>query len=450
MLHGPLLGKLILFALPLIATSILQQLFNSADTAVVGRFVSNEAQAAVGANSSVINLLVNTFVGISVGSNVIIAGFAAQQKSGRIHKAVHTTIAFALILSAFIMLIGELVAEPLLRIMATPDNVMPLAVRYLRIYLVGVPFEMVYNFGSAILRSRGDSKRPLYSLLLSGIVNVFLNLFFVLVCGMNVEGVAIATVISNAGASWLVLGFLMKEDGAFRFRFRDLCIDRDILHKMVLIGAPAGLQGAVFSISNICVQSAINTFGSEAVAGASIGLYFDMFTYYFSYGFSQACLTFASQNHAVREEARCRRIFILSMAAGLAFTFAVGLVFNLGKGFFLGFYSTDAIVLGYASVKMLHTCLTQFLEVPFDVSGSMLRAYDHPLAPAIITIIGTCIFRLGWVFLVFPHHHDFTGLMNVYPVSWILTDILMLATWFIVQKRRKGPAARTTTVGTDA
>lgn len=432
MLHGPILGKLVLFALPLIATSILQQLFNSADTAVVGRFASNEAQAAVGANSSVINLLVNTFVGVSVGSNVVIAGLAAQKRDDRIHLAVHTTIAFSLILSGFIMIIGELVARPLLQLMSTPEDVLDLAVRYLRIYLVGVPFEMVYNFGSAILRSRGDSRRPLYSLLLSGILNVFLNLFFVIVCGMSVEGVAIATVISNGFASGLVLHFLMTEQGAFRFSFRNLCLDRGLLHKMVLIGAPAGLQGAVFSISNVCVQSAINSFGSEAVAGASIALYFDMFTYYFSYGFSQACLTFASQNHAVRDEERCRRIYNISMFAGLAITFGVGLSFNLGKNFFLGIYSTDAVVLTYASVKMLHSCLFQFLEVPFDVSGSMLRAYDHPLAPAIITIIGTCVFRLGWVFLIFPYDRDFASLMNIYPISWILTDILMVAVFLHV------------------
>lgn len=437
MLHGPLLGRLILFALPLTATSILQQLFNSADTAVVGRFVSNEAQAAVGANSSVINLLVNTFVGVSVGANVVIAGLAAQRNAERIHKAVHTTISFALLLSVFIFAVGELIAEPLLRIMSTPDDVMELAVRYLRIYLCGVPLEMTYNFGSAILRSRGDSKRPLYSLFLSGIINVFLNLFFVLVCHMNVEGVAYATVISNGIAAGLVLHYLMTEDGAFRFRFRDLCVDRDLLHKIVIIGAPAGLQGAVFSISNVCVQSAINSFGSEAVAGASIALYFDMFTYYFSYGFSQACLTFASQNHAVGQEERCRRIFRLSVIFGALFTFSVGLIFNLGKRFFLGLYTTDAVVLSFAAVKMLHSCLFQFLEAPFDMAGSMLRSYDHPLAPAMITIVGTCVFRLAWVFWIFPLHRNFGTLMNCYPISWILTDILMLADYWYVMHRRK-------------
>lgn len=437
MLHGPIFGKLVRFALPLTATSILQQLFNSADTAVVGRFVSNQAQAAVGANSSVINLLVNTFVGMSVGANVVIAGLAAQKRSERIHRAVHTTIAFTLLLSVFIFIVGELVAVPLLQLMSTPDDVMDLAVLYLRIYLCGVPLEMVYNFGSAILRSRGDSKRPLYSLLLSGIINVFLNLFFVVVLHRSVDGVAYATVISNGIAAGIILRDLMKEKGAFHFSFRDLCLDRNLLHKIVMIGAPAGLQGAVFSISNVCVQSAINSFGSEAVAGASVALYFDMFTYYFSYGFAQACLTFASQNHAVGQEERCGRIFRLSVAGGMAFAFVVGLIFNLGQNFFLRLYTTDAVVLSYAGIKILHSCQFQFLEAPFDMAGSMLRSYDHPLAPAIITILGTCVFRLGWVFLAFPTHRDFASLMNVYPISWILTDLLMLSFYYYISVRRK-------------
>lgn len=260
MLHGPLLQKLVMFALPLTLTSILQQLFNSADTAVVGHFVSSAAQAAVGANSSVINLLVNTFVGMSVGANVVVAALIARDQKKAISDAVHTIIAFSLAVSFLIIVIGELFAAPILRLMATPEDVIGLATLYLRIYFVGVPFEMVYNFASAILRARGDSQRPLYSLMLSGVINVILNLFFVIVLGMSVDGVAYATVISNAIAAGMVLYFLMTEEAPFTFSFQKLHIDRAYLHRVIVIGAPAGFQGALFSISNVVVQSAINTF----------------------------------------------------------------------------------------------------------------------------------------------------------------------------------------------
>ena len=434
MLNGPIWTRLLLFALPLTMTSILQQLFNSADTAVVGHFVSSEAQAAVGANSAVINLLVNTFVGISVGANVVIAALAARREEKAIHRAVHTVSAFSLLASVAIIAVGELLAGWILTLMATPADVMDLAQLYLRLYLVGVPFEMVYNFGSAVLRSKGDSRRPLLALFLSGVLNVFMNLFFVLVLHRSVDGVAIATVLSNAVAAGLVIHFLATEEGAFKFRWRDLCLDRGILRKVIQIGLPAGLQGAVFSVSNMCIQSAINSFGSDAVAGASIATYFDMFTYYFSGGMAQACLTFASQNHAVGKEERCTAVFRDSIVLGLLLTFSVGMVFYFGRSFFLGFYTTDAAVLAFAATKMGHSMVTQFLEVPFDMPGSMLRAYDHPLATAVITVLGTCVFRLGWVFLVFPHDRDFARLMNVYPISWILTDILMLAAWALVRR----------------
>ena len=441
MIHGGLAGKIMLFALPIAAASILQQLFNSADTAVVGHFVSSEAQAAVGANSAVINLLVNTFVGISVGANVVIAALAARKEEERIHRAVHTVIAFSLLVSAGIFLVGELLAAPILRLMATPEDVMDLAAWYLRLYLLGVPFEMVYNFGSAVLRSKGDSKRPLLALFFSGVLNVAMNLFFVVALHRSVDGVAVATVLSNAVAAGLVLHFLAKEEDAFRFRWKDLCLDRDLLSRVVQIGFPAGLQGAVFSVSNMCIQSAINSFGSRAVAGASIATYFDLFTYYFSGGMAQACLTFASQNHAVGREKRCTAVFRDSILLGLLLTFSAGMVFYFGRTMFLGFYTKDAVVLAFAVSKMRHSMVTQFLEVPFDMPGSMLRSYDHPLAPAVITVIGTCVFRLGWVFLVFPHDRDYARLMNVYPISWILTDILMLVTWAIVRRNwnRKHP-----------
>jgi putative MATE family efflux protein len=435
MLHGPLLQKLVMFALPLTLTSILQQLFNSADTAVVGHFVSSAAQAAVGANSSVINLLVNTFVGMSVGANVVVAALIARDQKKAISDAVHTIIAFSLAVSFLIIVIGELFAAPILRLMATPEDVIGLATLYLRIYFVGVPFEMVYNFASAILRARGDSQRPLYSLMLSGVINVILNLFFVIVLGMSVDGVAYATVISNAIAAGMVLYFLMTEEAPFTFSFQKLHIDRAYLHRVIVIGAPAGFQGALFSISNVVVQSAINTFGSAAVAGGSIALYFDLFAYFFCNGFSQACVTFVSQNAAAGKEDRCRKVFSLCLSCALLFTFIVGAIFVFFQDFFLGLYTADAAVLSFASIKMLHSCFFEFLEAPFDVTGSAIRGHGNSMLPTIITIIGTCLSRLGYVFFLFPYQHGRAALMNVYPISWILTSIIMLFAYYRMEKK---------------
>ncbi len=442
MLSGSLWQKLIFFAIPLTLTSILQQLFNSADTAVVGRFVSSEAQAAVGANSSVINLIVTSFVGMSVGANVVIAGLIAQKREQEISEAVHTVIAFSLLASLGILVLGELLAVPILRLMSTPEDVIDLAVRYLRIYFLGVPFEMLYNFGAAILRSRGDSKRPLYSLLFSGLINVVLNLFFVVLLHRSVDGVAVATVVSNIIASLCVVRFLCTSEAPYTLDFRKLRIHRKHLRRIILIGAPAGMQSAVFSISNVTVQSAINAFGSAAVAGASIALYFDMFSFYFCDGFSQACVTFTSQNAAAGREDRCRRIFCLCTVFGVLFSLAVSLSFYGGQSFLLGLYSSDAMVLHFASVKLGITCITQFLETFFVVPGSALRGHGHSMVPMVLTVLGTCVYRLGWVFLFFPQMHDFSALMTVYPVSWFLTSVMMLLAYFKMEQQLKKRASR--------
>lgn len=442
MLNGSLWQKLIFFAIPLTLTSILQQLFNSADTAVVGRFVSSQAQAAVGANSSVINLIVTSFVGMSVGANVVIAGLIAQKRERDIAEAVHTVIAFALAASLCIMLLGELLAVPILRLMATPEDVIDLAVLYLRIYFLGVPFEMVYNFGAAILRSRGDSKRPLYSLLFSGLINVVLNLLFVVLLHRSVDGVAIATVVSNVIASLCVLRFLCTAEAPYTLDLRKLRIHKKHLRRIILIGAPAGLQSAVFSISNVTVQSAINSFGSAAVAGASIALYFDMFSFFFCDGFSQACVTFTSQNAAAGREDRCRRIFWLCMAFGVLSALMASTSFYVGRSFLLGLYTSDHMVLHFAAVKLGITCITQFLETFFVVPGSSLRGHGHSMLPMVFTILGTCVYRLGWVFLFFPHMHDFGALMTVYPISWVLTSVMMLIAYFRMERQLKTRGVR--------
>ena len=327
LLNGSIWDKILMFALPLAASSILQQLFNSADVAVVGQFAGSRALAAVGSNGAVINLLVNIFVGLSVGANVVIARCLGEGNKQRIRDAVHTSVLVALVSGFFVMIVGITVTRPILTLMSTPDDIIDLAVVYLRIYFLGMPFIMLYNFGAAILRSKGDTKRPFLCLLASGIVNVLLNLFFVIVCGLSVAGVGMATVISNAISSGMILYFLTHEKSEIRLSLRNLKIDKRILKEITRIGLPAGLQGMVFSFSNICVQSALNSLGSDAVAGSAAALNFEYFVYFLLNSFTQACVTFTSQNYGANKYDRCKKIALISFGMGLAFSTVLSIIF---------------------------------------------------------------------------------------------------------------------------
>ena len=307
MLNGSLADKIILFALPLAASSILQQLFNSADLAVVGRFASSEAMAAVGSNAPVINLIVSLFTGLSVGANVLIATLIGKNQKEKINEAVHTIFSVSVLSGIVLIFLGIIGSREILKLMDAPDSVMNAAILYLRIYFTGMPFVMIYNFGSAILRARGDSARPLLCLVVSGIVNVILNLFFVIVCHMSVDGVAYATVISNLIGACFIIRFLMSEEETFRLSFRKLHIHKEFLIEIVKIGLPAGIQGMVFSLSNVVIQSAINSFGADAIAGASAGQNFEFMAYFIVNAFAQAAVTFTSQNFGAVKFDRCKK-----------------------------------------------------------------------------------------------------------------------------------------------
>ena len=384
MLNGPLTGKIVLFALPLAASSILQQLFNAADVAVVGRFAGNQALAAVGGNSSVINLLVNLFVGFSVGANVVIARYIGEGKTDKIHNTVHTVISMALICGAILAVLGNVVAEPLLKLMNTPTEVLPLAAVYLKIYFGGMPFFMVYNFGSAVLRSVGDTKKPLYCLILSGVINVGLNLLLVVVFQLSVVGVAVATVTANGVSAALILLFLRKSKESIRLDLRQLMLDREEMVKIIKIGAPAGLQGMVFSFSNVCIQSAINGFGTNAIAGSAAALNYEFFTFFVTSAFTQAAVTFTSQNYGARQYERCKRVWRISALLGVCGTGLLSIVFVSGRELFLSIFAADAAAVSYGAVRMLHiqvfSFLPRFLAVPGGVRGGM--AYPSPPAPA--------------------------------------------------------------------
>lgn len=437
MLHGSLLDKILLFALPLAASSILQMLFNSADVAVVGLYAGSDAQAAVGSNSSLINLFINLFTGLSIGANAVIANYIGQGAKDKIKKAVHTAIALALVSGIFLMVFGNLLARQALVIMNTPDNVLGQAVLYLRIYFLGIPFVMIYNFGSAVLRSKGDSRRPLYSLIAAGIINVLLNLLLVIVFKLGVAGVAIATVTSNAISSGLVLFFLLTEEELFRLDIKSIRIAKEPLVKMIQIGLPAGVQGMVFSLSNVCIQSAINGFGSVAMAGSTDAWYFECFAYFVVNAFAQTTVTFTSQNYGAGDRERCRKIFRLCMTASILFTGILSTCFVLGRHIFIRVYTTDAQAIAFAMNRMMHVVLFEWMTSTYEVSGSALRGMGHSALPAGITILGTCAFRFLWVYTVFARYPDFGVLMSVYPVSWLLTGTIMLTAYGRVRIKMK-------------
>lgn len=435
MTQGPLWNKILIFALPLAASSILQQLFNSVDTAVVGRFASSQALAAVGSNSSFISLLINLFIGISLGSNVVIAHYIGQKAEQNIQAAIHTAIVVALLSGFFVMVFGQFIARPVLLLMGTPEDVIDLAVLYLRIYLIGMPFMMLYDFGSSILRSTGDSRRPLYSLIVAGVVNTVLNLILVIVFHLGVSGVAIATVISNIVSSGIILYVLLHEQEPIRLEWKKLAINVKEFKKILTIGIPAGLQGMMFSIANVCIQSAINSFGSDAVAGSAAALNYEFFSYFMVNAFAQATVTFTSQNYGAGEQDRCKKIFRISMLFAMVSCGFLSSIFVLNRGFFLRLYSTDSGVLVYANQRLLIATTLELLTAVYEVSAGAMRGLGHSLLPAIITFLGSCVLRLIWIANMCHRVHEFWVLMIIYPISWVITGIAMMIAYTITRKK---------------
>lgn len=426
MLNGGLSGKLILFALPLACSSILQQLFNSADVAVVGRFAGDDSLSAVGACVALVGIFVNLIVGLSVGPNAVLATLIGQGKREEINSVLHTILTFAGILGVSLLVIGWLVARPILVLSGTPESVLDQSLLYIRIYFLSLPFALIYNFGSAVLRSYGDSRRPLYYLLASGIVNVILNLFLVIVCQLDVAGVAIATVISNVLSAACVLIYLYRREDEFAFRFHRMHIKKEELGRILRIGIPSGIQGAIFSVSNVFIQSGINSFGENAIAGSSVALNFEYFTYDIAAAFAQAAVTFTSQNFGARQLDRCRKIFRLCLLYGFSFTEILAIVFLARADFFVSIYTTSAGVAAFAVSRMIHVCSLQGITAGYETAAAGLRGMGHSTEPAIITVLGTVVYRLIWLATVFRALPTYEWLMNVYVTSWIFTTVLMM------------------------
>lgn len=436
MLQGPIAGNLIKIALPLAAISILQQFFNAADVAVVGKFASADAIAAVGANTPIINMFLTFFTGLTTGGNVAIASLIGRGEKERVSDAVHTVFTLSLISALIVIVVGQIIARPILILISTPDNILDSAVLYLRIYLFAMMFAVIYNFASAILRSKGDTKRPLYCLITSGVLNVILNLVFVIGFKLDVAGVAIATLISNILCAGITVVILLKEQDSFRLDLRKLRLSKDPLLFTLKIGVPAGIQGMLFSVSNIIIQSAINSFGSDCIAGNTAAMNFEFISYFVVNAFGQAATTYSSQNFSAGKYRRCDQVLGLSMLLGSGLSLLTSCIFYFGHSFWLGLFSSDPEVLDYAMVRMLYVVLLEFITAFNEMASSGLRAMEVSLPPAIVSICGSCILRIIWVNTIFRSSHTIQTLMLVYPVSWVFLALAMCTLFFFVRRKK--------------
>ena len=446
--QGSLMKNILLFTLPIIATSMLQLLFNTADLAVVGMFKGEEAVAAVGSTSSMIHLIVNLLVGLSVGASVIVAQAWGAKDPEAIEKSVHTAITLSFLGGIVFGVIGFFLARPILEWMDTDPTVIDAATLYVKIYFVGVPTSMLYNFGASVLRAVGNTKTPLLYLTISGVANVILNLIFVAGFGMSVEGVALATAISQVLAALLVLRYLAQSHESYRLSFKKLGIDRTAFSRMLRIGVPAGLQGSLFSISNVIIQSSVNSFASvEIIAGNTAAMTLEGYVYTMMNSFSSAAMTFVGQTVGARRYDRISKVawrcLLLVTAAGLL----GGIFCYLFKTPLLGIFLSEgegnaSQSLAYGSLRLLYICLPYFLCGLMDVLTGLLRGMGASTLPMIITVGGVCGLRLFWIFTVFAAHHTLEVLYLSYPISWIVTGICQLTLLLILLHKRFGKSSQ--------
>lgn len=437
MVNGSLGDKIIKYAIPLAITGILQQLFNAADLAVVGHFSGKEAMAAVGSNAPVIGLLVNLFVGISLGSNVIIAKSIGQRDNENISKAVHTSVVVALLGGVFLAVLGEFLAPEIVKMLDVPKEVYPLAVKYLRIYLAGMPVILLYNFEAAIFRSCGNTQTPLAALVISGILNVALNLFFVVGLGMDVDGVATATVLSNLISSIILFAALMKTELAIRISLRKLRIHGEVLVQILKIGIPAGIQGMIFSFANLIIQSAVNSLGTTIMAASSAAFNLEVFSYYIMNSFSQACTTFVGQNYGAGKGDRCRKVLKLCLLQSFVSTAVSSILILLFSTPLLAIFNTDPDVIAAGRIRLGYIFFAYIFSFAQESLSGYLRGFGVSFIPAACAVIGICGVRLTWIFTVFRQLPSFTTVMQVYPLSLGITAAVVLVVTLMVKPSKK-------------
>ena len=435
MCSGPLFSKILIFALPIMAMNVLQLLFNAADMIVVGRFSGDKALAAVGATSSLINLIVNLFMGLSVGTSVIVARDYGAGQPAAVSRSVHTSIAISIIGGLIVMVAGLVLCEPLLDIMGTPKDIIDLSVLYMKIYFIGLPASMVYNFGAAILRAIGDSRRPMYYLIIAGIVNVIFNLFFVIVLHMSVEGVAWATVISQYLSMLLIMICLYRSDGAIRFMPRQMHIDGHKLKEIVKIGLPAGLQGLLFSISNVLIQSAVNSFGSTMVAASSAAGNVEGFVGTTMNAYYNAAITFTGQNMGAKKYDRIDTIAKVCTVLIFATWILLGGATLLFGRPLLGIYTSDPEVIELGMLRMNVMMVAYFTCGMMNVYPGLTRGMGYSILPMLCTLVGACLMRIVWLATFFTWYPTVIMLFVCYPVTWALAGLGQVGSFFYARRQ---------------
>ena len=442
MCSGPLLGKILIFYIPLMLSGVLQLLFNAADIAVVGRFAGNESLAAVGSTGSLTNLIVNLFMGLSVGANVLVARYYGAGQLKELKEMVQTAVATAVVSGILLIFVGFIVARPALTLMATPEDVIDHSVLYMRIYFIGMPFMMAYNFGSAVLRAVGDTRRPLYYLMIAGVVNVVLNLIFVIAFSMGVAGVALATAASQAISAVLVIRCLIRTDGVYKLVLQGIRIRPDKLLRMIQIGVPAGLQSSLFSISNVLIQSSVNSFGSIAMAGNTAGSNVEGFVYTSMNAFHQAAVSFAGQNYGAMKYKRVGKVLLICEGLVILTGLVLGNAAYLFAGQILKIYSTDPVVISYGILRMRYISVTYFLCGMMDVIVGVLRGIGCSIMPMLVSLTGACLFRVVWIYTIFRQVRTLSCLYVSYPISWALTLCVHLVCFAVVYRMllRREPA----------
>ena len=440
MLNGSIWNKLPVFALPIAATGILEQLFNASDIAIVGNFAQTDktaAVAAVGANSPIIGLIPNLFIGIALGANVVIANAIGRDDRQTVQKAVHTSMVVSVIGGVLVAIIGELIAEPLLTVLNVPDDVLELALLYLRIYFLGMPVILLYNFEAAIFRSIGETKMPLIALTLSGILNVLLNLFFVIVLKMSVNGVATATVLANVMSAGILNIKLVKSDKYIKVEFKKLRIDGKVFAKIMQIGLPAGIQSAVFAVANIVIQGAINSLGTVVIAASSAAFNIEIIAYNVMNSFSQACTTFVGQNFGANKIDRCKKtLFLCLIEDAIASGTAILIVLITGK-FLLSIFNNNPEVIEIGYTRLVIIFIAYIFSMLYEVMSGYLRGFGFSLVPAILTTVGVCVLRIIWINTVFPANRTFVTIMTAYPVSLATTALLIFIALIIYRPSKR-------------
>lgn len=434
MLHGSLWDKILIVALPLALTGIMQQLFNAADIAMIGQFVGKEAMAAVGSNSPIISMLLSLFIGISLGVNVVIASFIGKHNEKGVHMAVHTSLLIAFFCGILMVCIGELILRPILHFLQVPAEIFEMAVTYMRIFLLGMPAFFIFNFESSIFRSLGNTQTPLMGLIIAGIIKVLLNLFFLLVLHWSVLGVGIATAIAPCISSMILFYLLCHSNDIIRIRFNEFRINVAVLKRILHIGVPAGIQGMVFALSNLVIQSAINSLGPVVMAASAAAFNIEIMAYFIINSFGQVTSTFIGQNYGARQMDRCKQVTRICMIQDIIVTLIISVLILFFDHTLLGIFNGDAAVITYGSIRLFWVVAPEFINTVLEVLSGAMRGYGNSLIPAMVILLGICGTRVTYVYTVFPLSPSFENLMKVFPISWSITAVVLIFAYFQFMK----------------